>query len=104
MASAEIVGPHTFRFLNRILNKGHKLKMLNSIEDDLLKSFLSTALEEDPYKRATITQLLEHSFFGQDLEHDNLDVKFSKVFSDLISEQATELNTQRLKVNSRPKL
>lgn len=48
MASAEVVGSHTFRFLNRILNKGHKLKMLNSIEDELLRDFLSLSLEENP--------------------------------------------------------
>jgi len=48
MMSAEIVGPHTFRFLNRILNKGNKQKMLNSIDDELLRDFLSKSLEENP--------------------------------------------------------
>lgn len=61
--SAEIVGPHTFRFLNRILNKGGKMKVINSIEDPLLRDFLSKALEENPEKRAAITQLVDHEFF-----------------------------------------
>jgi hypothetical protein len=63
MISAEIVGPHTFRFLNRILNKGGKMKVINSIEDPLLRDFLSKALEENPEKRAAITQLVDHEFF-----------------------------------------
>ena len=41
MASAEIIGPHTFRFINRLLNKGYKTRMLDSIEDELLRDFLS---------------------------------------------------------------
>jgi hypothetical protein len=55
MTSAEIVGPHSFSFINRLLNKGYKMRMLNSIEDELLRDILSQALEEDPQKRATIS-------------------------------------------------
>lgn len=48
MVSAELVGPHTFKYINRLLNKGHKPKILESIEDELLRDFLSKSLEEDP--------------------------------------------------------
>jgi hypothetical protein len=48
MISAEMLGPHSFSLINRLLNKGYKLRMLNSIEDELLRDILSKALEEDP--------------------------------------------------------
>ena len=54
MISAEIVGAHTFKYLNRIMNKGGKKKILESIEDQLLRDFLSVSLEEDSEKRASI--------------------------------------------------
>lgn len=57
MISAEIVGAHTFKYLNRIMNKGGKKKMLESIEDELLRDFLSVTLEENSEKRASIEQL-----------------------------------------------
>lgn len=66
------------------MNKGGKQKILQNIIDEKLRDFLSRALEEDPEKRATISELLKHSFLEKS-ENDHDKIKLSRNLANLIN-------------------
>jgi serine/threonine protein kinase len=62
MISSDISGTHAFKVLCKIINKGGAMQVLSSIEDEQLRDMISRALEQEPDKRATLDELLAHSF------------------------------------------
>ena len=71
MISSDVSGSQAFKRLCKILNRGEKHYILESIIDEKLKDIISIALEDDPKKRATIQELLDHQFLQRaDNDHD----------------------------------
>lgn len=62
MISSDISGSHAFKQLCKMINRGEKNLILGNVLDDKLRDFISRCLEEDPLKRASIEELLEHPF------------------------------------------
>ena len=60
LISSDISGHHTFKQICKVINNKEIDAVLRSIIDEKMRDFLSRALEFDPEKRATITELLEH--------------------------------------------
>jgi len=84
LISSDITGPHTFKQLCKIINKGEKDEILRNIIDEKMRDFITKALEDDPEKRATLEELLQHPFLLKG-ENDHHEVKLSGELAQLIS-------------------
>jgi serine/threonine protein kinase len=62
MISNDVSGTHAFKVLCKIINKGEKQQILESIIDERLRDMIAKALDEDPEKRASVSELLSHEF------------------------------------------
>lgn len=84
MISSNMSIPKAFKIISKIIKSGEKEKILEYILDDDLREFLSRALEEDPDKRASIEELLEHKFLVKQ-ESDHRSVKLSNQLNKIVS-------------------
>ena len=58
-------GRFTLKYIINMLNLGQKDKMLDTLLIEQMKEFISGALEEDPARRFSVDDLLNHEFLVQ---------------------------------------
>ena len=80
------------------MNNGRKQDLINAILDDDLRAFLSACLEDDPEKRVSLAELVDHPFFGAS-DNDNKEIQISPEFCQLIEEQKSRASRQALQRN-----
>ena len=89
MISSDLSGPKAFKYLCKIIDRGEKQLLLDSIIDEKLKDFLARALEDDPDKRASIDELQQHSFLEKEGACDHGTLKLASNLTNLINKQST---------------
>jgi hypothetical protein len=62
MISNDVFGTQALWVFCKIINKGEKQQILDSILDERLRDMIAKALDEDPEKRASVSELLTHEF------------------------------------------
>lgn len=94
IVTASETGPSrsTLRYIIRIIKLGRKRDMLATLKHDSMRDFMEKALEEDPEKRYSAQQLLQHPFITQGNKNA---MKLSEGLAVLIKEQVTYFKNQR---------
>ncbi len=80
------------------MNNGQKQDLINAILDDDLRAFLTACLEDDPKKRVSLEELVDHPFFGAS-DNDNKEIQMSLEFCRLIEEQKSRESRQATNKN-----